>query len=603
MTRLIFISLICLCFTLPAIAQDDLELDKLKSYSPTENPEDLRPGVYGFIQGNDGKLAPNVRVQIGIYDMRSRREVGQDSARTDFSGHFFTDLSDYTEIPTIGLEFTTLSPQFMELIVIYQAASKDLPVRADFTLYPGTVARGTVKDKNGDPLPGVYIEGYLLCPAETNENGEFEIFGLYPEGTSQLTASKEGFSNVIFPVESTEPTTIDGIEVSMSSAAILNGNILTPQGKPVSKGKVFLQLASDQYIETSLDPEGNFIFEAAPLDLSNATIHANLFNFAPIKREISTPEQQNRFVEVRPQWPLHLKGQVTIPNGMPISGSEIMVMCPERQGQTYYFSTNAKGEFDATPLTPWESYVVAAAPPASNKNWATGEFEFTGTTGPGKHKAEVRPWPDGYESDFTVTITDNQVEMERIDSGIGGLPGTIRYTGTLDKEKGIIKGELYIEATEAKGTFTATAYSNTGNISGVWDLREKYEEGQEKYAPSMISVQGAPFPGKQTVNIILSKGKTTTGQVLNSYGDPIHNGRVQIISWNETQLFTNSCDLKTGGYFELNGLPEGALRVIVYTGMTEPLTPSEPLYLRGGLENYTIRMGQERLDPIEPLPN
>lgn len=72
--------------------------------------------------------------------------------------------------------------------------------------------------------------------------------------------------------------------------------------------------------------------------------------------------------------------------------------------------------------------------PAAEACCAMGEWAT-----PDELEGDITLWPDGYNSTFLATLKGDSVTMTRRDTGQGGHPGDITYTGKLDSATMVVE--------------------------------------------------------------------------------------------------------------------------------------------------------------------
>jgi hypothetical protein len=553
--------------------------------------------VQGRLTDQEGNPASSVTVLLEVTDMRIRRQIGYENAKSQVDGTFLFDLEKYSELPEIGMQFNTLSPRYRESMKIVVAKVSEFPVTVELSLKPGSVAKGKVVGDDGGPVADAEVGLSGGRTVRTTASGEFEVFGLPPEGKSTVVANKEGFSEGFVEVQSTTPSIVDGLVIRISAASTLKGQAIDPTGKPLSPGEVTLYVG-ERYRSARLDKEGRFSLEAVPLDLSGLGLVLSTPEFLPLEHKFTDAERASREVTLQTNWPLRLAGRVLDSEGNPCPGVEVIIGDGMKE-RPYTFNTDDKGEWLAFPFPVGEPVVVTAIPPSPDARRESGELEFLKELYPGTWKAEVNPWPGGYKSTFEVKVDGLNVTMKRVDSGVGGFPGVTVYTGTVDAAYKQIKGKLVVESTGASGEFTAKAYEPRDDFEGVWDLRATITAGKHLLAPAQARFIGAPFPGTQWFDLTLSPPLQISGIAKGEDGSPIQEGGVAVVSWDRTRVLQRRAEIKAGGSFLLDGLPKGVIQVQLTDGRGRALTPPQPL--RGGIKNVELSLGTSAPDPMDPI--
>ncbi len=563
-----------------------------------EAPQAGKYTARGKLLTTDGEPAANVTVMIEVFDKRVRRQVGYDSTRSDVAGEFVFDLEKYADAPELALQFNTQSPRYRQALRIVEIKNEEFPCAVELQLEPGSVGRGVVVDPKGNPIEGASVATEGSITVETNAQGIFEIFGLHAFGSSRLAAYKDGYSTSFLAVESATPTLIDGLRIEISPAANLVGVALDPFDKPIPRGVVRLKIG-DRYRQERLKRDGTFAFDAVPVNLDGVTIILQADQFPDVQRTFSADNYATETITLRAGWPLELDGRVANPDGSPAIGSRVMVSIDPR-ARPLEFHTDAAGRWRASPLDPGTAWVVVALPAEPDARSAMGELEIVAGAVGASFTGNVDPWPAGFRSTFEVKIDGKRIAMTRTDSGRGALPGVIRYDGEIDEKMARIEGKLTVAENGATGTFRATAYRPGSTIAGQWDLREQIGEGRRTASAVQRRVAGAPFAGMQRLDLQLSSPLAVAGKVLLANGEPLGVGVVHLNSWNGTQILRRFSPITAGGAFRLEGMPEGALEIIVVDGEGQLHAP--PLYTRSGIEDLVVVPDPPEADEMDPLP-
>lgn len=549
----------------------------------------------GRVVTREGVPAANVAITLEVSDMRVRHQIGYERTQTGPDGAFTINLDKYSEIPSLGLQFNTLSPRFRDAVKIVVAKTTDFPVQVELTVDPGSVAKGVVVDDQGKGLEGAEITTPGSRATTTSADGSFEIFGLPAKGTTTLTASKSGYITLSADVGSEEASLIEGLRIVLTPAAELKGKVVDPLGEPVGEGMVLI-MTEKELLRKRISKDGTFIFRAAPRDLTASTVDVKTKNYIFQARNFRADESTSQTVTLRVEWPLALTGQVLSHSGEPYAGASIAV---ERTGEApQWFPVDADGNWRALPFEPGKPVTLTALPADPMGRRASGELEFLRETKTGSWDAEVNPWPRGFHSVYSAKVDGRKITMSRRDSGLGSLPGEIIYEGEIDEHFQTMKGTMTVAALAAKGEWTAKAYEATGTLSGIWDLRETIGNGEYLQAPVRVAVAAAPMSGDQVVDLKLSDPQTVSGTVLDEGGNPVPEGLVRVIGWDGSRILDRRAPIEVGGRFKLGGLPDGVLQLVAVDGRGKPVSPL-PLLTRGGVTDALISAAPSPDDPMD----
>lgn len=562
------------------------------------NPAPQRPPgprIDGRVIDEEGNAAVNVTILAEIHDMRIRRAIAYERTTTNIAGEFSIDLSKHTELPRLGVQINTLSPRYQEVIKIIDFTPAELPQWMDLVVKPGAVARGVVRDAEGNPLQGVGVSATRVREVTTNDRGEFEIFGLPTGGEVSLLFSKGGYAQTRVPITADGPSIVDDLTVTLQSAARLAGRAIDPAGRPIARGVVFLSLDKG-YIRDRLDREGRFEFAAVPANMEGTQISLLTDEYPRLARPLTVDESESREVILRAEWPRALAGVVRLPDGSPVAGIPLIIGDGVSE-RPLTFTSGERGVFHSGPLEKSGELIVSVVPPLPTGRRGLGELEFKAETSANVWSGEVNPWPDDVTSVFEARIEGNRLTMTRTDAGGGGLPGTIQYEGEIDTNRQTMKGTLKVELTGATGTFQARAYSPNGTLRGVWDLREELGPGKHLLAPSQHRVSLPPFPGTTVHDLALDRPGHVAGRVVDASGAPVRAGRVLLQTWNFTRIISREGAIGLDGAFRVEGLPEGLLEFAVLDSSDYLLDSG--IFLRRNLDGVEIVIGGETADPMD----
>ncbi len=553
--RVIFIMLTCLSFA-PVYSQDNTDF-QTELY------------VRGRLLTEEGQPATNVTILLEVSDMFTRSVVGADRTQSDIEGFFTFNLDRYSSIEEFGLQFNTISPRYREAMKIEIVKKQEMPFQIELNLVRGSIATGTVSDAEGNPIEGVEISGERLRPVVTNKSGEYEIYGLYASGGTRLSANLDGYSQVVKLVQSMEAGVIENVNFTLYPARTLSGTMRGPDGKPVTDGRIILQL-DQRYIENYPDNKGKFEFEGVPLELSTALLYAYSNNYPDIQRSLTSSEIESSEIDVAFAWPIEFTGTVYTPDGKTARGATVLINQQVRT-KPEEFPLNLEGSYLATPYETDKAYSVVALPASQQARNTAGELLIAAGGTSETWTGSIEPWPLGYSSTFKITRTGKEIQMIRHDTGSGGYPGEVIYTGKMDPESYIIEGDIQIPDTGAEGTFIARPYLKPIGLVGDWDLRESISAGNFTTAPTAVSVQPLPFPVRHHVDIKMDTPKSITGIVYESEGTPLNIGKVVLVGWMDSRILERESQLQAGGRFKLEGLPKGVLEISVYNVDSQPI--------------------------------
>ncbi len=540
--------------------------------------------VDGSVMSEDGP-ATNVEVLVEITDMRVRRQIDTLRTRTDENGEFSFDLSKF-EAPELGLQFNTVSPRFVEAMKILRIRWEELPGRMDLVVARGAVATGKITDVLGNPVSGAKVGGSGIRTATTDKDGSFEVFGLTPGQPSQLRVTADGFSDGFLNFMPSEADLTEGLSLDLVPAAKFKGTVRDPLGRPV-RGAIYFR-TREAGIRADVNKEGAFEFESIPALSEGAILDFVSGAWLPIEHDITVEELAAKNVDLVLRPGVVLTGTLRGPNGEIVSNGELLLAKRDsKSARPMQGYADAEGKWSIGPLLPGVEFDLYAFGPRAEGRRAMGELELRPDASADELEGDITPWPDGYNSTFLATLKGDSVTMTRRDTGQGGHPGDITYTGKLDSATMVVEGTLTIPATGATGTFRARKYNKqVPGLAGQWDLREEVTPGQVNLGPSVSQVSTGILPGNRVVKMSLVPGKVLRGKAMLDETTPMTQGTVFIVGWLGTQYLQRTVELKVGGEFVMEGLPEDPIQIVLMSPEQDKV--SAPTWARGGVDDFVI---------------
>ena len=104
--------------------------------------------------------------------------------------------------------------------------------------------------------------------------------------------------------------------------------------------------------------------------------------------------------------------------------------------------------------------------------------------------------------------------------------------------------------------------------------------------------------GDQQVELKLSEPLEIAGIVQDDAGNPVPEGRVMLVGWDDSRILRRQAPIEVGGRFKLGGLPDGVLQIVAVDGRGAPVCQL-PLYTRGGVSDITIKPEPSEADPMD----
>lgn len=570
----------------------------------------------GRVVTEGGTSAPGVLVLLEISDMRIRRPVANDQTRTDSRGEFSFDLSAH-DIPTLGLEFTVDSPRYQPRIKIIEVAQDALPVEVELTVEPGTLARGTVKNVEGQPLEGVTVVFPGGRPRKSDENGEWEAWGL-PTGKAVVQLRKAGYAPANIEVASDEPTVVEDIDVVLESARQLTGRVTNRRGDGLDGAFVMLTaLDSRQRLGPIRTRDGGkFTFTSVPDAQHQFEIVAEAPSpFLTTVDRIEVAPEDTTAVEVVLDEGLFLAGRLTLGADAPMGGATVVVLDADTERRLAETVSDAEGRWRVGAFEPGTKLRLIALPGIAEATWGIGDLVIEPMK-PGASALDgfVEMWNRPFSSKFSITLKDGRIAMTRRDDGSGGMGGDVVYDAAWDAKAETVEGTLAVAAQGRSGTFTmARRYSapvakdvagQTGDaaalasMAGEWEIREELTAASTVPSPTMWSLALPKMPvDVRTDRSVVEAGKIA-GKVLRSDGSPFIDGTVFLGGWNRTRVLTLRAPIKPDGTFSLNGIPaDGTFEL--YATDAEGERGTRPRLARAGVADLALSEGDPPADGID----
>lgn len=559
----------------------------------------------GRVVTEGGIAAPGVMVLLEISDMRIRRPIASDQQRTDSRGEFSFDLSAH-DIPTLGLEFTVDSPRYQPRIKIIEVAQDALPAQVELTVEPGTLARGTVTNTEGKPLEGVRVVFSGGRPRQSDENGEWEAWGL-PTGRAVLQLRAPGYAPANVEVTSEEPTIVEGIEVILESARQLSGRVVTRAGMGIDGAYVGLAtLDTNQRLAPVRTRDGGkFTFTSVPDAQHDFRLTAEAPPpFLTTVEEVNVAPDSSTALELVLDEGLFLAGRLTTQAGTAVGGARVLVL--DMQGsQLGEAVADADGRWRVGAFEPGEALRVVALPGVAEANWGIADLVIElPKAGATTMTGFVELWNRPFSSTFEATMKDGRLSMTRTDTGRGGLGARVVYDAAWDGEAEKIEGTLEVPEQGRTGTFTMTRrYKAVGAegptaLAGEWEIREEVGAARLLPSPTMWSVTLPVLPVDVRTDHSVAEAGRIAGRVAFADGSPFVDGQVMLGGWNRTNVLMLRAPIKPDGTFELAGVPaDGTFRLMAQDAAGEAQTREQ--IARAGLTNLLLTDGERPADGID----
>lgn len=600
-TRVLFMVGCCVATPLALVAQQpDSFVQQDDSTAPT-NPYVAN----GRVVTATGQAAPGVQVLLEISDMRIRRPIASDQTRTDSRGEFSFDLSAY-DIPTLGLEFMVDSPRYQPRIKIIEVPQGELPVEVELPVEPGTLARGTVRSADGKPLEGVRVSFPGGRPRQSDENGEWEAWGL-PTGNVTVQLRAPGYAPALVDVRTQEPGIVEDLNMVLESARQLSGRVVNRRGEGIDGAMVGLKADTGQRLGSVRTRDGGkFTFTSVPDAQHAFEIAAQApppFLFTVERRTIA-PDSTDP-VDVILDEGLYMTGRVTTTDGHALASARIVINDPDRGAPLGETVSDADGNWRLGAFEPKAAVQVVVLPGSSDATWGIGDL-VVAPAAPGSPAmdGEVELWNRPFSSRFKVSVKDGRVVMTRIDDGAGGMGGEVLYDAPWDGQAERIEGTVAVPTEGRTGTFTMTRrYQAIGAqgpnaLAGEWEIREELTAATTLASPALMNVTLPRLPVDVRSDSVVPPATTIAGRVVREDGTPFIDGKVYLTDWNRTRVLQLTTSIKPDGTFTMSGVPvDGTFLLSAFENDGEHRTGMK--IARGGLADVILTEGDPPPDPMD----
>lgn len=408
-------------------------------------------------------------------------------------------------------------------------------------LSPAGRIAGRVVDEEGNPLRQAFLEigpsgsgpmfgGRAMLmgskPVVTNEAGEFEFRDIEP-GTLTMRASAQGYrSSEKSGLEVPAGGELTGVELVLRKGAVVAGQVLGPDGKPVSGAVVELAEGGRMSFSrerASSDGEGRYRIEG--VEPGPRAFSARHEDFPPSVRDLEVQPGENR-LDFRLAGGYPVAGRAIDGAGQPVAEAELML-----------FSSDFRGQ------------------PKQERSAADGSFRFE-NVGAGTYTLNASH--EGYSStrrnDLEVRgpVTGLEVKLDRG----GAIRGRILGVALPDLQR------LSISAISASGGGYQSARADyqgqyrIDNVSaGEWKVIAELDTSGEKAEGKVVVEEGA----EAVLDLDLKPdGLTLSGRVTRR-GEPVGDVRVLAESTDPTAGGTGLSNYD--GLFRITGLEPGTYQI------------------------------------------
>jgi len=182
-----------------------------------------------------------------------------------------------TELPswkvTIRATASNYAPAFSPAVGVDPAKTRAV----DLTMSPGCTVEGTVEDKSGVPLPGVFLDaesrkvsGAMLetsmdsaSQAQSDMNGRFRLEHV-PTGPVLIRAYDGANAVTTAKLQISDCSAIEPVKLAMSDGGGISGVVHLPDGAPLAGVRLSVSQRSLGFVSAVSDAEGRFRFDRLP---------------------------------------------------------------------------------------------------------------------------------------------------------------------------------------------------------------------------------------------------------------------------------------------------------------------------------------------------
>ncbi len=446
---------------------------------------------------------------------------------------------------------------------------------------------GTVTDAAGTPLSGVLIYAYdssfRYAVALSRAGGDWTLTGL-PAGRYRLRAYPDDDA---FPVpnvvERFQPDTWsfceadvwvleeesieEGISFVLPEGGVLTGQVLAPDGSPVSDAMVVCRGESDRAVATGgislTDSSGAFAVVGLDSDSGRSEpylceVYAEGYPDQYLGPGYLQDEAELFEVEIGQS---NAIGSWSLLAGISVAGTVYGPDGPVSSGAVYVYSAS---QVMGVPIAEDGSYLADGLPPGDVVAWA--QVEGYGTT----------YYPDADRPGARVPVQEEGAEAVGVDLfmpaesalniqlvGEGALDeiSVLLYNSTFTVGRGDVAdadgrvrlGQLH------PGEYTLQVYgAEAGFVDGAY--------ADENGTPLVIQVEG-----ESAVELPLIPGASLSGRVEGEDGTAIYGAQVMVTGADGTGVDFDTT--KADGTWIIEGLPAGSWKVQVNVN---PLCPADP---------------------------
>lgn len=512
----------------------------------------LEPGlaIEGSVIGPDGAPVADAEVRVKNLNPSQRMQHWGVSAwsgidegvRSDAQGHFTLAALP----PGRSYELFAKKDGFAARY------SKPIPLESEqpaphvtLTLVQGATVRGRVLGADDKGLSGANVhiwgQNQVLAGGRTNATtdaeGRFEVTGL-AAGDYQFWIQQAGFGSGTSQghIKNLEEGEVrEDIEVRFEGGYVVSGTLTDSKAIPVKHQSIQL-MVENQWYHTNTDASGAFSF--ANVKRGTAKLYANV-NGGPNKQlgePFEVPAEGIERTYDKPESHT-IEGTILDAAGDPVPLCVLKITGKGNRGQNIY-APGASSQFEVV----YGAFRRAVAGPPPYR------LEITAARGVDGTSLNLAP-----HSRSLTELPDKPLEIR--------LKAGKELTGTVTDAVGNPVPDVTVRAGHATAISDARGRFRLGGLGGRTSMQFEVPRGYVK-PPNRTAAAG------DEVDVVLLAGLSIRGRAFDPEGKPLPSGWINA-NWSKTggvPAGTVNGQIRSGGVFELEGIPDGVLVSVKVNG-------------------------------------
>lgn len=319
--------------------------------------------VRGLVRSNDGRPVEGAEIRIVPSEPLPGDSSTAPDALSDAAGRFeirsqrpgarlklSAEKAGYAPAQVSGV--TAPSEEPILLVLSLRGSITGRVVDADSRPVAGAVLRAA--STKLEMVEGLAIQGGSVVEGRSRDDGTFVIEGVEP-GPVELTASGAEWQESSLQLRLPAGQNLDGVELVLHEAALVEGRVLGPDGTPVARAEIGRhepprpgEIRYRQPLAVS-DAEGHYRIDGlAPGRLSLAASHPTLGQGL---RELDAQPGDNA-VDFELAGGQTVSGKVLDPSGSPVADARVSLRSSSSAGGPADASSEADGSFHFEGISP-----------------------------------------------------------------------------------------------------------------------------------------------------------------------------------------------------------------------------------------------------------